>query len=185
MLDVWLRNQPGSLHATKQRLIRIRHTHTLPAQWNIYRYYNTHQTFTTMFFFCKQGLLFFLKSITHNSVYRIGFFQNVGRQTSSRNHCYPSRMDSSRCVLMLFISGTWSKSALGYEMKKLIKDQDVFCFCVKDLERFLNYRDMLVVRKRELLHKRWMKCVWWPVQRSVQQCFLRRRYEGAEPTKVM
>ncbi|XP_058249452.1 protein FAM228A [Hemibagrus wyckioides] len=56
---------------------------------------------------------------------------------------------------------------------------------IKDLEHFLNHRDMLSVRKRELLHKRWTECVWWPVQRSVEQRFTRRRCEGAEPTEMM
>lgn len=59
------------------------------------------------------------------------------------------------------------------------------CMHVQDLEHFLNHRDMLSVRKRELLHKRWTECVWWPVQRSVEQRFTRRRREGAEPTEMM
>ncbi|KAK3522747.1 hypothetical protein QTP86_032030, partial [Hemibagrus guttatus] len=56
---------------------------------------------------------------------------------------------------------------------------------IKDLEHFLNHRDMLNVRKRELLHKRWTECVWWPVQRSIEQRFTHRRCEGSEPTKMM
>ncbi|XP_026773288.2 protein FAM228A [Pangasianodon hypophthalmus] len=56
---------------------------------------------------------------------------------------------------------------------------------IKDLERFLNHRDMLSVRKRELLHKRWTECVWWPVKRSVEQRFTRCRYEGVEPVEMM
>ncbi|XP_053498906.1 protein FAM228A isoform X1 [Ictalurus furcatus] len=51
---------------------------------------------------------------------------------------------------------------------------------IKDLERFLNHRDMLRARRRELLHKRWTECVWWPVQRSLT----RRHYEGAEPVNT-
>ncbi|KAF4092029.1 hypothetical protein AMELA_G00016230 [Ameiurus melas] len=51
---------------------------------------------------------------------------------------------------------------------------------VEDLERFLNHSDELRARRRELLHKRWTECVWWPVQRSVT----RRYYEGAEPAKT-
>ncbi|TRY57129.1 hypothetical protein DNTS_024003 [Danionella cerebrum] len=40
---------------------------------------------------------------------------------------------------------------------------------IKKLDRFLTCRDELELRKRELLHQRWTKSVWLPVQRSIQK----------------
>ncbi|KAI4904599.1 hypothetical protein NFI96_025712, partial [Prochilodus magdalenae] len=56
---------------------------------------------------------------------------------------------------------------------------------IKDLELFLDQRDTVALRKRELLHKRWTECVWRPVQRSIKQRFTQRCSEGAEPMRMM
>ncbi|XP_046729734.1 protein FAM228A isoform X2 [Silurus meridionalis] len=61
--------------------------------------------------------------------------------------------------------------------KPLLDNENGF---VKDLEGFLKHRDMQHVRKHELLHKRWTDRVWWPVQRSIERHFIRRRHEGSK-----
>ncbi|XP_054475046.1 protein FAM228A [Anoplopoma fimbria] len=40
---------------------------------------------------------------------------------------------------------------------------------LKDLERFLNQRDVTELRRRELLHKRWTERVWFPLQTRVEE----------------
>ncbi|XP_072551263.1 protein FAM228A isoform X2 [Salminus brasiliensis] len=54
-----------------------------------------------------------------------------------------------------------------------------------DLELYLDHRDTLALRKRELLHKCWTECVWRPIQRSVKQRFTHTCCEGAEPMNAM
>ncbi|KAM9495207.1 protein FAM228A [Clarias gariepinus] len=77
-----------------------------------------------------------------------------------------------------FLLERWDADAI---VKPLLDTEHGF---IKDLEHFLNHRDILRVRKRELLHKRWTECVWWPVQQSVEQRFTRWCHERGEPRKM-
>ncbi|XP_036436986.1 protein FAM228A [Colossoma macropomum] len=56
---------------------------------------------------------------------------------------------------------------------------------IKDLELYLDHRDSVALKKRELLHRRWTQCVWRPVQRSVEQRFAHSCCEGVEPMRTM
>ncbi|XP_068433598.1 protein FAM228A [Clinocottus analis] len=40
---------------------------------------------------------------------------------------------------------------------------------MKDLDRFLSQRDVVELRRKEMLHKRWTERVWFPLQRSVEE----------------
>ncbi|KAG7239148.1 hypothetical protein INR49_029899 [Caranx melampygus] len=40
---------------------------------------------------------------------------------------------------------------------------------MKELERFLSKRDVAELRRKELLHKRWTECVWFPLQKRVEE----------------
>ncbi|KAA0708668.1 hypothetical protein E1301_Tti008078 [Triplophysa tibetana] len=56
---------------------------------------------------------------------------------------------------------------------------------IKNLEDYLNHRDTLALKKRELLHKRWTECVWLPVQRSIAQHFTLHGYNQTKNMRSM
>ncbi|CAK6962199.1 protein FAM228A isoform X1 [Scomber scombrus] len=51
-------------------------------------------------------------------------------------------------------------------IQPLVDTENVF---LKELESFLNQRDVAELRRRELLHKHWTERVWMPLQRRVEQ----------------
>ncbi|XP_015194545.2 protein FAM228A isoform X3 [Lepisosteus oculatus] len=56
---------------------------------------------------------------------------------------------------------------------------------VKELDNYLNYRDVLELRKKELLHKKWKECVSEPIQKQIKEHINKYCYQEAEQMRSM
>ncbi|KAL4630451.1 hypothetical protein GN956_G16195 [Arapaima gigas] len=56
---------------------------------------------------------------------------------------------------------------------------------IKDLDDFLTHWEALELRRKELLHRRWMQNVWNPIQKRIEQHVLCRLSEGPHKMRVM
>ncbi|XP_051816536.1 protein FAM228A [Acanthochromis polyacanthus] len=94
--------------------------------------------------------------------------QTTSRTRSSRNRSASSRHErlSSASLRRLQVRIEAEKQQMTEIIQPLVDTENTF---MKELQSFLELRDELELRRKELLHKSWTERVWFPLQRKVEQ----------------